>query len=238
MEKDVSAAGFSNRPTAAVVCRVVTCIAGPLKLHLKHPSWSQICVGLRPLGAAKAIFRDAGFLARNLRLHIPMTRWFLLLPLALMACGDVPNSGTSQLGSASGAPDSLGIHGNIAPGGVEIEKVLVFAYASLDGKAAAARGTPTSLSAVATDRTFTLGSVPPGDATILFLIDTKSDGVIDPGDTVAVLDDVEHALSGLKAGDEVILQDVAIDAARGRATAAAIVVHRAAAPTEAAPLGE
>ena len=158
-----------------------------------------------------------------------MNRVALTTLTLLIACGDVPRGASSPQGSGGGADtEAVEIHGTVAAGGPDLGKLLVFAYANMAGRTAPGAADPTSLSNVSADRSFSLSSVPPGDATILFLIDAKSDGVIDPGDTVAVLDDPEHALVGLRAGDEVLLQDITIDATHGKAAAVSITVKRAA----------
>jgi hypothetical protein len=157
-----------------------------------------------------------------------MTRLVVTALVVLIAgCGEAGPSGTGAVG-AGGAFEAVEIRGNVSPGGPAANKLLVFAYANLEGQAAVPSGEPVSMSNVAADRSFALTSVPAGDATVLFLVDAKSDGVIDPGDSVAALDDPEHALTGLKAGDEVVLQDISINVAQGKATAAAINVKRAA----------
>jgi hypothetical protein len=157
-----------------------------------------------------------------------MTRIVAIAALVMaVGCGDVPPATSATQGGAAAA--GVQISGTIAEGITDTDKLLVFVYAR-HGERSGAGGEPTSLSNVAPDRSFLLSSVPPGDASILFLIDAKADGVIDPGDSVATLDDPERALLGLQPGDEVILNEVTIRAAQGKATAASITVKRATAP--------
>jgi hypothetical protein len=155
-----------------------------------------------------------------------MKRLPLLVFALVLGCGNGDASAPARLQAGIGTPEGVEIQGTIAAGGPDIQKLLVFAYAN----AATVGSDPASLGAVSLDRSFALSNVPAGDATILFLIDAKNDGVIDPGDSVATLEDPERQLAGLKAGDIVLLQDVTINAAQGKAAAAAITVKHAPGP--------
>lgn len=166
-----------------------------------------------------------------------MKRLLPILFALLAACGEGPPA-PSSAASGGGAQAGVQITGNVAQGK---GRLLVFVYVNLPPDVTPAAAEPTSVAGVALDRRFALGEVPPGNVTVLVLVDNGNDGAIDPGDPIALLNDPEHRLSGLQAGDQVTIRDLAVDAANGRATAASIDVKRtqvaaaAVAPTSGAP---
>jgi len=165
-----------------------------------------------------------------------MMRRLVIVTLAMLgvSCGDPSTRAASSTAASGFTGDDIQVRGTLAEAAPRAERLLVFAYTSPVGHAVPNAGEPTSLSNIAPDRSFLLSGVPPGDATIMFLIDAKNDGVIDPGDSVATLDDPDHALAGLKPGDEVVIEDVTIPPSQGKAIATSIAVKRAA-PAESAP---
>lgn len=67
------------------------------------------------------------------------------------------------------------------------------------------------VSAVATDRTFTVPNLAAGDLTVVFLLDqvgVNQDGTIDPGDPIATFRDPVSRLQNLSADTVVTLEDV------------------------------
>jgi hypothetical protein len=177
-------------------------------------------------GADFGVYRTTEAMARNLRAEFSCMKRLTLLALAFaLGCGDAPAPELGRSQAAAGAADTVEIQGTVAPGGPALEKLLVFGYVN----GTRPGGEAASLSAVGPDRSFALTNIPPGDATVLFLIDAKNDGVIDPGDSVAALEDPQHQLRGLKSGDSVFLPDVVINAATAKATAA-ITVKQGEAP--------
>ena len=153
------------------------------------------------------------------------------LAVALAACGEGPKSDSVSLGSRVAPTSGVEIAGTFAAKTPDFGRLLVFAYANVPPDAAPAELEPASVSAIGPNRDFALSSVPPGNVTILVFADKGSDGAIDPGDPIAILDDPSHQLTALQAGDGVVITDLAFDAAHGKATAGAIEVRRAAAQT-------
>jgi len=144
--------------------------------------------------------------------------------LCLAGCGDggaMPvATGNAPVAAGTGAE----ITGNLAAArGPEETSLLVFAYPKQADPVAAE---PLGIGAVDAGGGFTLSGLDGQALTIVFLDDAASDGVIDPGDAIAVLGDPNHQIEGLPAGGRVVLADVRLDFDQKRAVAATIEVIR------------
>jgi hypothetical protein len=91
------------------------------------------------------------------------------------------------------------------------------------------KGDPLGVGLVDANGAFVL-TVQPESAVVVFLDDQANDGVIDLGDSFAVLEDPTQQLSDLQAGDRVAITDVEIDLTQQKAKAAKIERISAQAP--------
>jgi hypothetical protein len=160
--------------------------------------------------------------------------------LCAAACGD-----------GQAPPTEIGTVGGMSVAGTEVvgnlvsqdvkqdESVVVFAYPADSDLSKAARGRrddsisagqidqePLSVGVVDREGAFAMSGLEAPALSIVFLTDGASDGVIDPGDAVALLGDPNDQLSELQAGDRIILEDIRLDFERKRAVAAHIEVIR------------
>jgi hypothetical protein len=138
----------------------------------------------------------------------------------LAACGGAPPRSESGFAASSG---NVVVVGNVADPGTK-GPVLVFAYTDLAPNEDPATHEPASIATVGADGSFDLSLPPSSSLTLLFLADGTHDGVVDRGDSVALLTSPE--LSDLQAGDRVSVSDAAIDF-RGRRITATVDVARA-----------
>ena len=166
--------------------------------------------------------------------YLVNVRRTLLIPLcsaacalaSLFGCGDSASSHLETSNSAVVAgPIGVEISGNLAGAGGG--SILVFAFAGLPKGQDPSQAEPLSVGSVGPDGEFLISN-PAGEMlTVVFLSDAANDGVIDPGDPVAVLMDPNHQLTDLRDGDRINLSDVQLAFATRRAIAASIEVARA-----------
>jgi hypothetical protein len=156
----------------------------------------------------------------------------------LFGCGDGTTSFEAanpalEAASTAGRPTEVEVLGNLVVGDAK-EMPLVFVFADLSRNAVLAEHEPINVGSVGASGRFSL-SVPPAEKlAVVFLADAAHDGVIDPGDATALLLDPEQQLSGLEAGDRVLVSDIQPDFTAGKAVAAGFAVEKASAPEPAA----
>lgn len=149
--------------------------------------------------------------------------------LLLLGCGD-GDSARFQVSAPLEMSGGLGISGNLAANGGAANSVLVFTFANLRTEVDPAEEEPICVAIVEEDNKFVFSSQTGDTLTVVFLADDASDGVIDPGDPVAVLLDPDQQLRDLREGDQVNLVDVQLDFTTRHAVAASIEVVRSTPP--------
>jgi hypothetical protein len=149
-----------------------------------------------------------------------------LCAFTLAACGGAPPRSESGFAASSG---SVAVAGNVADRGTK-GPVLVFAYTDLAPNEDPATHEPASIATVLADGSFDLSLPPSASLTLLFLADGAHDGVVDRGDSVAILNAPE--LTDLQAGDRVNIGDAAIDFRARRITATVDVARAGGEPAQ------
>jgi hypothetical protein len=160
----------------------------------------------------------------------------LLALAALVACGEGASTLNESNLSSLAAPSGVEISGTVSTEG---SRPALLAFALVEPPA----GTdpqqpqqPPSVGVVGDQGEFVLSGVAPGTASVIFLDDAASDGVIDEGDPTAVL--TNDALRNLQDGDRVNLLGVHLDFNTQQATVDQVEVSQAgpgAPPTGPAP---
>lgn len=133
-----------------------------------------------------------------------------LLAISLLAaCGEGASTSSESSFASLSTPAGAEISGDVAQDGSR-PALLVFALVTA-GPASDSAEEPQqpSVALVGDEGEFVLSGVAPGSASLVFLDDSASDGVIDDGDPVAVLRD--ENLRDLHAGDRVHLVNVHLD---------------------------
>jgi len=149
-----------------------------------------------------------------------------LLFALLAACGGSGGSHSATTGGAAAVgPEEVAVSGHVTTLGTK-GALLVFAFAGGDADPVAAQ--PLSLASLDADGAFAF-TIPPVDGlTLAFLADGANDGAIDGGDPLALL--TSPAFNGLRGGDLVVLDELALNFGARKASAASIDVRRSGEP--------
>ncbi|MGD9765459.1 MAG: hypothetical protein AB7V27_17315 [Candidatus Binatia bacterium] len=147
--------------------------------------------------------------------------FLILTALAAGSCGEAGSrSAETAVSGTSGA--GVAVNGRVASPGTK-GPLLVFAFAGGEGELSDRE--VAALTTVDPHGAFALVTAPSDSLTLAFLADGANDGVIDGGDPIAVLEAPE--LAGLRAGDVVVITDVALNFTNHQASATAIEVRHA-----------
>ncbi len=151
----------------------------------------------------------------------------LLCGITLVAaCGDGGSKARVATGASVAIAPRSGVEvtGNVTSAARD-GSVLVFAVLATTDEAGGRHTESLSVDEIGADGRFELTGLPAGGIVLIFLADKANDGVIDPGDPVAVLTDPR--LGNLAEGDRAVVGDVQLDIVGGQMQVGSIEVTHA-----------